>query len=100
MPSTATATRRSTANRARRGCWPSAWTTRRSARLSVDLGYQEHDLQGSRRLFSVGAGVTSTPAAPDGRINLFDPAEFSHPKVTYGMIRGEFDLGERWTAFG
>jgi iron complex outermembrane receptor protein len=70
-------------------------------RLSADLGYQEQDLRGVRGVgwFGLGDGVTAVPGAPDNRINASDPTEFSHPKVTYGMLRGELDLGERWTAF-
>jgi iron complex outermembrane receptor protein len=70
-------------------------------RLSADAGYQEQDLRGARSIgwFGIGPGVTSVPAAPDNRTNSSDPSEFSHPKVYYGMLRGELDLTERWTVF-
>lgn len=70
-------------------------------RVSADLGYQEHDLRGARGIgwTGIGPGVTAVPKAPDNRTNYFDPTEFSNPTVYYGVLHGEFDLNERWTAF-
>lgn len=72
-----------------------------SVRLSADLGYQEQDLKGVRGIGWTGIdpAVTAVPKAPDNRTNYFDPTEFSNPTVYYGMLQGEFDLSERWTAF-
>lgn len=67
-------------------------------RLEADLGYQEQDVEGTRRFTSVAAGIP-VPDAPDNRNNWFDPAEFSNPAVYYGAVRGEYDLASDWTVF-
>lgn len=67
-------------------------------RLSLDFGYQEQNLKGIRDFTSLAAGIP-LPKVPDSDGNYDGRNDFSHPKVFYGTLRGEYDLGERWTAF-
>jgi len=67
-------------------------------RLDADLGAQELDLQGMRRISRPVTGVT-VPRAPDSSTNWFDPAEYVHTELYYGAARGEFDLLDQLTVF-
>ncbi|MCY1274939.1 Ferrichrome receptor FcuA [compost metagenome] len=67
-------------------------------RLSSDLAYQEQAFKGITDFTSVAAGVP-LPRAPSKHVNYDGPYEFSHPKVLYGTLRGEYDLSNHWTAF-
>lgn len=69
------------------------------SRLEADFGYQKMEVQGIRRFTRMATGV-QVPVAPNNRSNWFNPAEFVDSEVTYAAVRGEYELGNRITAFG
>lgn len=68
-------------------------------RLSADFGYQEQDLHGSRRQFTVASGVTALPEPPHTRTNANQPWELNHTRALFGTLRGEIDVTRHITAF-
>lgn len=68
-------------------------------RFSLDLGYQNLDVQAPMRPTYLSPGV-AVPKAPDAGANWFQPWTFAHTKDWYGALRGEYDLAENWTVFG
>ncbi len=68
-------------------------------RLSLDLGHQKQNLQGARGPMSLAAGVP-VPSAPDNRTSFSGPAAtWSESEIGYGVLRGEYDVGESLTLF-
>ncbi|MFT4066548.1 TonB-dependent siderophore receptor [Paraburkholderia sp.] len=67
-------------------------------RLSGDFIYQNDRTTAQERGYSVTPGI-AVPAAPDPRINLSQPYDFSRSQSTTGLVRGEYDLTDRVTVF-
>lgn len=73
------------------------------ARLSADLGYQNHRLEQTRTNVTLGTGVTVVPNAPKGSVNWAQPWSYSRSKDTFGSLRGEYDISRDvtgWFALG
>ena len=71
-------------------------------RVSADVGYQDHQLKGSRPSVTLDAG-SAMPAAPDAGSNWGQPWTHSNERDTFGTVRGELDLAKdvvAWAAFG
>ncbi len=71
----------------------------RAARLSADIGYQDHRLNATRTNVTPGAGVTAIPRAPDASGNWAQPWSFSNERDTFGTVRGEYDLNDQVTGW-
>jgi iron complex outermembrane receptor protein len=66
-------------------------------RASLDLGYQKQRNREGRPMVQVlGDDV---PDPPSARRNYAQPWTYSMTENTFGMLRAEYDLTERWTAF-
>jgi iron complex outermembrane receptor protein len=70
-----------------------------SVRLSADLGYQFRDTDGVRRPLRVDPAVTVLPDAPRSSSNYSQPWLRQTNENTYGVLRGEVDIADNWTAF-
>jgi iron complex outermembrane receptor protein len=71
-------------------------------RVSADVGYQDHQLKGSRPSVTL-AGDSAVPGAPDAGGNWGQPWTRSNERDTFGTVRGELDLAKdivAWAAFG
>ncbi|MNU52044.1 Ferrichrome receptor FcuA precursor [compost metagenome] len=71
----------------------------RNARISADLGHQEHRLTRTRPNVTLGAGVTRVPSAPDNQLNYAQPWTYSNERDTFGSLRGEYDITDSVTAW-
>jgi iron complex outermembrane receptor protein len=74
----------------------------RGFRLSADVGYQNHNLQGARPSVTVSQGV-ALPSAPDSDSNWAQKWTHSKERDTFGTLRGEVDLAKdtvAWAALG
>ncbi|MBX3664904.1 MAG: TonB-dependent receptor [Burkholderiales bacterium] len=69
-----------------------------AARASFDLAYQDRDQRGTRTGLGLAAG-SPVPVAPNASVNYNNPWNFEKSQTTYGVLRGEVDLGEHATAF-
>ncbi len=72
------------------------------ARLSADLGWQEHKLSRSQPSVNIAAGLP-IPSAPDARNSFAPPDTFSNERDLFGTVRGEFDITDQvmaWAAVG
>ncbi|KQQ56694.1 TonB-dependent receptor [Pseudomonas sp. Leaf129] len=67
-------------------------------RLSGDFGYQKQRINGLRNSVRFGA-ITRIPRAPDASHNYGQDWTYSQTEDTFGMLRGEWDLNEDWTAY-
>ena len=67
-------------------------------RLSGDFGYQKQRINGLRNSVRVGT-ITRIPRAPDASHNYGQDWTYSETEDTFGMLRGEWDLNEDWTAY-
>lgn len=69
-------------------------------RLSADYIYQREDIDNVVRQFSVafGPGLTKIPHAPDNDLN-YPGYGYSEMKDRTLMVRGEYDLSDRLTAY-
>jgi iron complex outermembrane receptor protein len=66
-------------------------------RASLDLGYQKQRTDRGRPMVQViGDDV---PDAPSARRNYAQPWTWSMTENTFGMVRAEYDLADRWTAY-
>lgn len=66
-------------------------------RLSADLGYQKERInQGRAVVYPTG---TSVPKAPSAKHNYAQDWTWSELEDTYGMLNGEYDLNDNWTAY-
>lgn len=70
----------------------------RNARLSADIGHQEHRLKQTRTNVGVDS-VTAIPSAPDASSNWAQPGSYSNERDTFGTVRGEYDLNDNVTAW-
>jgi iron complex outermembrane receptor protein len=67
-------------------------------RLSGDVGYQDHRLEGSQPSITVGSGL-AIPSAPRGSESNGQPWTFSDERDTFGTLRGEYDIARHLTAW-
>lgn len=67
-------------------------------RVSTDFGYQKQRLTDTRNSVRLGA-VGSIPRAPSAEHNYGQPWSFTETEDTFGMMRGDWDLSENWTAY-
>ncbi|MPZ29660.1 MAG: TonB-dependent siderophore receptor [Rhodospirillales bacterium] len=67
-------------------------------RLAADLGYQYQYIGGLVGYLGVANNIP-VPWAPDARTNQGQPWNFQDRKDAFGVIRGEFDITERITAY-
>lgn len=74
----------------------------RDFRLSADVGYQNHNLQGARPSVTVNTAV-ALPSAPDSDSNWAQKWTHSKERDLFGTLRGEVDLAKdtvAWAALG
>lgn len=71
----------------------------RNARLSADIGYQDHRLKQTRTNVTLDSTVAFVPAAPDSRTNWAQPWSYSNERDTFGTIRGEYDFTDNVTGW-
>ncbi|CAL1690881.1 Ferrichrome receptor FcuA [Brevundimonas subvibrioides] len=70
------------------------------ARLSADLGWQDHRIDAPRPTVTPTGAV---PAAPDASGNFAQPWTYTDEEQLFGVVRGELDLTpdvSAWAAFG
>ena len=70
------------------------------ARLSADLGWQDHRIDAPRPTVTPTGAV---PAAPDASGNFAQPWTYTDEEQLFGVVRGELDLTpdvSAWVAFG
>ncbi|HVZ07814.1 TonB-dependent receptor [Rhodopila sp.] len=67
-------------------------------RVSLDLGYQNLEVQSPLRPTYVAAGV-AIPRAPSAGSNWFQPWTYAHAQDWYGALRAEYDITDNWTVF-
>lgn len=68
-------------------------------RVSVDLMYQQQNIDRVTRQFSAGATLAKIPRAPDGRTN-YPGFGYSNMKDRSEIIRGEYDVTDNVTVYG
>ncbi|WP_460042743.1 TonB-dependent receptor [Pseudomonas sp. S2_H01] len=68
-------------------------------RLSTDFGYQKERINHLRNNVQLGAGLTGIPHAPDADHNYGQNWTHQETEDTFGMVRGEWDLSDSWTAY-
>ncbi|WP_158897065.1 MULTISPECIES: TonB-dependent siderophore receptor [unclassified Pseudomonas] len=68
-------------------------------RLSTDFGYQKQVVNGGRDSLLLGSGLTRLPHAPSSDTNYNAPWTRTQLEDTFGMVRGEYDLSDSWTAY-
>ncbi|HEY0220384.1 MAG TPA: TonB-dependent siderophore receptor [Afipia sp.] len=68
-------------------------------RASLDVGYQDQDVQSPLRPTYLAAGI-AVPKAPSADANYFQPWTYAHTKDFYGAFRAEYDLSDDWTVYG
>jgi iron complex outermembrane receptor protein len=71
----------------------------RDARISADIGHQEHRLRNTRPNVTLGSAVTVVPKAPDNDTNFAQPWTYSYERDTFGSVRGEYDITSNITAW-
>ena len=71
----------------------------RDARISADIGHQEHRLSRTRPNVTPTAALTVIPAAPDNEVNFAQPWTYSNARDTFGSVRGEYDISQDLTAW-
>lgn len=67
-------------------------------RLSSDFGYQKQRVNHLRNTVQLG-NATSIPTAPDASHNYGQNWTYTETEDTFGMLRGDWDLNEDWTAY-
>ncbi len=71
----------------------------RNARLSADIGHQEHRLNETRTNVTLGAGALFVPSAPGSKTNWAQPWSYSNERDTFGTLRGEYDFSDNVTGW-
>jgi iron complex outermembrane recepter protein len=67
-------------------------------RLSADLGYQDLRLDASQPNITIASGL-DIPDAPDASVSVAQSWTYSDARDLFGVLRGEYDLSETWTAW-
>jgi iron complex outermembrane receptor protein len=68
-------------------------------RLYADVLYQNDYMSGSARGYAPAPGI-QMPMAPNARINLAQPYDYSRSQSVTGIVRAEYDISPDTTAFG
>ncbi|HDS1681777.1 TPA: TonB-dependent siderophore receptor [Pseudomonas putida] len=68
-------------------------------RISTDIGYQKQRINHLRNSVRLGGTTTKAPTAPDADHNYGQSWSYSESEDTFGMVRGEWDLSDSWTAY-
>jgi iron complex outermembrane receptor protein len=68
-------------------------------RVSTDFGYQKQRVNHLRNSVRLGATTTKIPTAPDADHNYGQDWTYSETEDTFGMMRGDYDLNDSWTAY-
>jgi iron complex outermembrane receptor protein len=68
-------------------------------RLSGDFIYQRQHINGGRNSVFLGSAVTHIPDAPSAATNYAPKWGSTDIEDTFGMLRGEYDLNDNWTAY-
>jgi len=67
-------------------------------RVLLDIGHQKAIINGGRMQVKLD-GPTSVPDAPDSTTNYTPSWAGTSVETTFGMLRGEYDLTDSWTAY-
>jgi len=67
-------------------------------RLSADFVYQKEQINGGRNSVFLGS-ATHVPNAPSADTNYAPSWDSTNLEDTFGMLRGEYDLNDNWTAY-
>lgn len=67
-------------------------------RLATDFGYQKQRIDHARNSVRPG-NVPSIPNAPDADHNYGQAWSYTEAEDTFGMVRGDYDLNDTWTAY-
>ncbi|OCR25949.1 TonB-dependent receptor [Pseudomonas syringae] len=67
-------------------------------RVSTDFGYQKQRINHLRNTVQLGT-ATSIPTAPDASHNYGQSWTYTETEDTFGMMRGDWDLNDSWTAY-
>jgi iron complex outermembrane receptor protein len=68
-------------------------------RASLDVGYQKQHTDQGRPMVRVLPG-SDIPDVPSARSNYAQPWTYSTTENTFGMVRAEYDITDKWTLFG
>ena len=68
-------------------------------RSSLDLGYQKQVVGNGRPPVYVSPTLTKIPDAPSATLNYAQPWSNTHTENEFGMLKGEYDLTDHWTAY-
>lgn len=69
-------------------------------RVSADFGRQEHDINGDQQLGLFASAGVAIPHSPNPSKDYL-PSWFTYNNTdTFGMVQGEYDISDRWTAYG
>ena len=71
----------------------------RDARISADIGHQEHRLTNTRPNVTPASTLSVIPSPPDSKSNFAQPWTFSNERDTFGSVRGEYDMNDNVTAW-
>ncbi|CAD5110436.1 TonB-dependent receptor [Zestomonas carbonaria] len=67
-------------------------------RLAADFGYQKQRVNEGRSVVYL-SGLSKVPKVPDANDNYAQPWAWSQLEDSYGMLSGEYDLNDQWTAY-
>ena len=67
-------------------------------RVSTDFGYQKQRINGLRNTVQLGT-ATEIPTAPHAGHNYGQDWTYTETEDTFGMMRGDWDLSDSWTAY-
>lgn len=67
-------------------------------RASTDFGYQKQRINHLRNTVQLGT-ATRIPTAPDASHNYGQSWTYTETEDTFGMMRGDWDLNDSWTAY-
>jgi iron complex outermembrane receptor protein len=67
-------------------------------RVSSDFGYQKQRVNHLRNTVQLGS-ATRIPTAPDASHNYGQEWTYTETEDTFGMMRGDWDLNDSWTAY-
>ncbi|MGY2293225.1 TonB-dependent receptor [Pseudomonas sp. SDO528_S397] len=68
-------------------------------RLSGDFVYQKQQVNGGRNSVLLAPGLTHIPSAPSAATNYAPNWGTTSLEDTFGLLRGEYDLNDNWTAY-
>ncbi|MFK3775728.1 TonB-dependent siderophore receptor [Pseudomonas sp. NPDC089406] len=69
------------------------------ARMSLDVGHQERDVDAPMERVGLAANV-KVPKAKDVHHNFAQPWSYSRAKDTFGALRGEYDVSDSLMVYG